>query len=436
MNNVTQHMTLRLLSGSALLIAATGATGCTDDIRSADPVAVRVELDPGQTDAVPVTTGARVEFYNVSSGAVTAVEAAGSSIEAMIMPGFYNVSYTADTELHDGLKGRVSGQVQGVAVISDGTIVRIPTFTSTVTDDLIVSELYFTGSLQSSSDNYNGDQYIKLYNNTDHVVYADGLTIFESSFLTVEKYVYTPDIIAEAMTVDALYTIPGSGTDVPVLPGQELLLSDCAIDHRAINPNSIDLSHSDFEWYDVSSTPYYTDIDNPQVPNLDKWYCYTFSVWYLHNRGFKAYGIARIPVAKEEYLNDYYYDYEYDNVTAAGTFPMTKRGYRLDNEWIVDLVTCSIPAKYAWNVSTPSLDMGWTYCGEIDGDKNRYFRAVRRAVETVTPDGRVILRDTNNSTADFNPFVVPSEVERQHAAIDSKGTPCTTLTYDGIMPIE
>ena len=429
------HMTIRLIAASTVILSGIGVAGCSDHVRSAEPVAVYVELDYGSEETL-LTTGDCVEFYNVSSGSVTVIETSGPRIEARIMPGFYNISYTADTELHDGLKGRVSGQVQGVTVTDDGTDVRIPIFTSTATDDLIVSELYFTGSLQTSSDNYNGDQYIKLYNNTDHVVYADGLTIFESSFLTVEKFIYTPDIMAEAMTVDALYTIPGTGTDVPVLPGQELLLSDCAIDHKAINPNSIDLSHSDFEWYDVSSTPSYTDIDNPLVPNLDKWYCYTLSVWHLHNRGFKAYGIARIPVPKDEYLAGYYYDYQYDNVTAAGTFPTTKRGYRIDNEWIVDLVTCSVPAKYAWNVSMPSLDMGWTYCGEIDQDKNRYFHAVRRAVETITTDGRIILKDTNNSTADFNSFVVPSEIERQHAAIDSKGTPCTTLTYDGVLPIE
>ena len=45
------------------------------------------------------------------------------------------------------------------------------------------------------------------------------VAVLESKFLTVAKYDYNPDIMHEAMTVDAIYMIPGKGTEVAVEPG-------------------------------------------------------------------------------------------------------------------------------------------------------------------------------------------------------------------------
>jgi hypothetical protein len=241
--------------------------------------------------------------------------------------------------------------------------------------------------------------------------------------------------MSEAMNVQALYTIPGSGTDHPVAPGEYLILADTGIDHRVANPNSFDLSNADFEWYDISTSPTNIDIDGPTVENLDKWYCYTLSYFILHNRGFKAYGIARIPVDKETYLTDYRYDYDYTLVTVAGTFPMSASAYKIPNDWIVDVVTCSVASDYAWNVCAPSLDCGWTHCGSIDKDKDRYFHSVRRKLLRIRDNGIPEFKDTNNSTEDFNPDCIASEIEIQGTAINYLGDKATTLTYDGVVPI-
>lgn len=290
-------------------------------------------------------------------------------------------------------------------------------------DDLIIKEIFFTGTLQRSGNTYNGDQYIKLYNNTDHVIFADGLALFESLFLTTQKFNYTPDMVDKAVSVDAIYVIPGSGTDYPVQPGETLLIADAAIDHRAINPNSFNLSNANFEWFDDSTDPRYSDLDNPAVPNLDKWYCYTNTVFLLHNRGFKAYGLARIPVDRDTFLKDAYYTVDYDQITVAGSFPMSKTGYLMQNDWIVDIVNLSVEAVYQWNVCVPALDSGWSYCGTIENDKTRFFHSVRRKADAVGTDGIEHLRDTNNSSLDFNPEAIPSEIEEQGTAIDYEGTP-------------
>ena len=172
-----------------------------------------------------------------------------------------------------------------------------------------------------------------------------------------------------------------------VAPGESLVICDTGIDHRISNPNSFDLSDADFEWYDESTNPSHTDIDSPTVPNLDKWYCYTLTVFVPHNRGFSSFALARIPIGKEAYLSDYYYDYEYTIYVPAGTFPMSSSAYRLPNEWIVDGVNCSVETDREWNVLPPSIDAGWTHCGAMDFDENRFFKSIRRKMLYLTDDG-------------------------------------------------
>jgi len=354
--------------------------------------------------------------------------------DVSLKTGLYDMGFEGDVALN-GETRHVTAYVQSVQISATSLSVNLPAFESLVSDDFLIEEIFFTGTLQTSGNQYYGDDYIKIYNNTDHVLYADGITLLESKFTTTDKFDYDPDIMGEAMTVQAIYTIPGSGTDYPVQPGESLILADTGIDHKVANPNSFDLSTADWEWYDVSTSASNMDIDSPTVPNLDKWYCYTLSFFVLHNRGFRALALARIPIGKEEYLANYMYTYNYVIANASGTFPMTQKAYKVPNDWIIDAVNCSVEAEYVWNVTSPSLDRGWTYCGTMDHDKTRYFHSVRRKMLYIK-DGRPYLKDTNNSTEDFNPYCIPSLIEEQGTAIDVDGTPCTQCTWDGVIAKE
>ena len=381
-----------------------------------------------------------VVFRNLSSGE----EMRFDSTEGLAIPvGIYECSYEAEaTYVNAGdeesavVEGRLIGNAESVQVTAAGFKLVLPVYLSVDKDDFIFEEIFFTGTRRASGSSYIGDTYFKIYNNTDHVLYADGLAICESKFKSTQFYTYTPDIRQDEMTVHAIYVIPGNGTEYPVAPGESLVICDTGIDHRISNPNSFDLSDADFEWYDESTNPSHTDIDSPTVPNLDKWYCYTLTVFVPHNRGFSSFALARIPIGKEAYLSDYYYDYEYTIYVPAGTFPMSGSAYRLPNEWIVDGVNCSVETDRQWNVLPPSIDAGWTPCGAMDSDENRFFKSIRRKMLYLTDDGIRVLKDTNNSTADFNPDCVPSLVEMQHAAIDASGTKAERVTYDGVQPVE
>lgn len=381
----------------------------------------------------------KVQVTNLSTGTMTTL----TTLDNQTLPeGLYDmvysadVTYTAQSSYNETAQahGRLTGKAENVQVTGTTTHVKIDTYLSAETDDFIFEEIFFSGTLRSSGLQYYGDSYIKIYNNTDHVLYADGLAFCESKFKSTQNFEYSPDIRKDTMSVWSLYVIPGSGHDHPVLPGHSLIICDTGIDHRTANPNSFDLSAADWEWYDVSTRPDHMDIDSETVPNLDKWYCYTLSFYVLHNRGFTSFALARIPIDKLQFLKDYKYTYKYTMYLPAGTFPMEQDAYKIPNSWIVDGVNCSIEAKRLWNILPPSVDAGWTHCGKIDKDETRYFRSVRRKLQYLNADGTMHLQDTNNSTEDFNTECIPSIIEAQHTAIDAQGTRATTETYDGVVP--
>lgn len=419
-----------------LAIAATAAlTACSDNDDTIEylPTGVTVEL-PSEAQGYNLTEE-KLTFTNVSTGAVSSFTSTGS---VNVIPGIYDITYEAKAVTPEGTTLTLRGRVASVNITTADQSISIPVFALADADDLIISEVFYTKTLNTTGKLYNADGYVKLYNNTDHVIYADGITLFESAFATTQKFDYTPDIMNEAMTVWALYTVPGNGTDYPVQPGEYFLIADNGIDHRQSNPNSFDLSHADVEWYDESSVPTVQDIDSP-VPNMDKWYCYTASIWIMNGQSNRAWGIARIPVSKEQYLDgdEYWYTYEWDQVLASGTYHRTGQNYKIPNSWIVDVVNSSSESDFQWIVTSPALDMGWAWTGNSSTDKTVYFKSIRRKLLYVDETtGHPVLKDTNNSSADFNCAVVPSEIELQGTAIDADGTLFSGQpTYDGVVTI-
>jgi len=420
-----------------MLVLMLGMVSCWDHVDEVMPqtqAAVQVGL-PENVEGIQ-TIDETLKITNLSTGKTTVY----TDLSHLCLPeGLYDCVYSANVTylLYNGdgesseQKGRLTGKAENVELTGTSKSIPIETYLSVDKDDFIFEEIFFAGTMRSSGSSYIGDGYVKIYNNTDHVLYADGLALVEAKFNSTQFWQYTSDIRKDTMTVDAIYVIPGSGKEHPVKPGESLILCDVAIDHRNANALSFDLSHADFEWYDESSNPSVMDIDNPDVPNLDKWYCYTQTIFILHKQGYKAYALARIPVDKEKYLQKYHYTYDYVQQTAAGTFYMSGDGYKIPNSWIVDGVNLSVESERKWNTLPPSVDAGWTFCSKVKNDDSRFFRSVRRKMQYLNEDGTMHLQDTNNSSEDFNDTCVPSIIEQQRTAIDAKGDVATTETYDG-----
>ena len=398
------------LKSIVMMLAATlFLTSCSGD----DPIpviptaTVTLEIPANLENAV--LSGAVATLTNVQTKQATKVEGSkflkdGNNYKVMLNDleaGTYNV--TVNGHLDFTLKG-VAGQKdfevssENVVLNETTTTLKMTVSTFTAQGGFVISEIFFTGSSTADGKSYSGDQYIIITNNSDVTLYADSIAVLESAFLTTTKEDYTPDIMSTHFSVQACYMIPGTGRTVPVEPGESLTLAVNAIDHTAEQPGSINLTDADFEFFDETSNPNFTDPDGT-APNLDKWYCYTATIYQFHSRGFNSMAIAKMQTSKEDWLENYVYDATYLFVFGDFSREMTKSGiYKVPNAWILDGVNLSVESVREWNVLDASIDAGWTYCGKVDRDETRFNKSVIRKQDA---SGKYI--DTNNSTNDFTP---------------------------------
>lgn len=344
-----------------------------------------------------------LEFTEINTGLVTKEKAVGVSFYSIALPtGAYRMSVEGAAFLEDGEEIRVggvndkldaSGQVLNLVVD-----LRVKQFSK----DFIFEEIFFTGVKTLEGKAYNSGQYFKIVNNTDEVLYADGLLICKSEFLTTTDNNETPNVFDSAFPVDGVLMLPGKGKDYPVEPGDFIVVADNAQNHRTANIPGPDLTNADFE-FPIVESPAINQPDNPNVPNAIVVYTnMKYSMFIMHNRGYKGHVLARLPKGEsvESWLANHKYDYSYVNATGKET---KKSAYKIPNAWIVDGVNSSIVPKFQRLVMGASLDSGFSYCGSSESDDSRFGKAIRRKSLGENTAGRNVYKDTNNSTVDFIP---------------------------------
>ena len=328
-------------------------------------------------------------YHNVSSSDFKLELSAGSYEVRAAGSVNYTQSGTTAT-------GEVAGFVSKIDILT-ATTYTVPLSLKIIPSgegDFIIEEIFFTGTATPEGKQYFGDQYIKLYNPTNKVLYADGLVLADSEFLTVTKRDYTPNIMAEAFTAGSMVQIPGNGTQYPVQPGASIVIAEQGINHKENNPNSIDLSKADFENF---YPPRVKDVDGVGVTNNINLH----GIFIINNRGNRSYVIARFPEGTATATLQY--DYEYK----VGTKLMQRQALKIPNNWIVDAVNLSTKKGFEWIVTAPSLDAGYTYVANDEKDTSRYSKSVRRKVLSQN-NGKTVFKDTNNSTEDFEILTTPT----------------------------
>ena len=334
-----------------------------------------------------------------------------SYVATVVVPeGRYNVTASGNINYSIGASTTATtmkAEALGVEVTGSGSASSMVTLlfnNYNAEAGMVIEEIFFTSSVFSGTQRpYTDDQYLILTNNSEHLIYADSLAIVESKFQSDMQWELTPDLMKDAITVSWLYLIPGNGTSVPVEAGESIVIALNAKNHTIVNSNSIDLSGAQFEFYDVSPNTEFFDEDNPGATNLIKWYSDLWSYTMLNNKGSKSYGIVRIHSDYDMFIESNYYKYTYVVNAAWGTYESSGDGYFIPNSWVIDWVNLAIKNEWAWNVASPLLDSGWTYCAETSSDKSRYGTSVIRKRDS---NGRLV--DTNNSTTDFMPRQKPS----------------------------
>lgn len=382
----------------ALLLA--GIACNDDDSLSMSELTVTVSFPDDMGDEVGAE-GLSVTITNISNGS----ETSGTTDETgtftvTVEEGVYTIlvsgekSYTSQVgESQFEQTVTLTGLSENVSVSGSNLEVEVPLFFALASKGWVFKELYITGSLTPEGKTYYKDKYFELYNNSDEVLYADGLSIGESDHLSSNELNIWADIIDDYFVTHVIYTIPGSGTDYPVQPGESIILADAGIDHTADNPNSVDLSDADFEWYD----DHVLDVDVPEVPNLIRNFSYSASIWTPHNRGFRSYVVFRPEGSMEDFMEE-------NMIEKLNNNGSTSIRYRIPNNIILDAVEMGTPSDFQSKALAAALDLSYINCG--DGDDARFGKVIRRKVQSVV-DGRVIYMDTNNSAADFHSTVDP-----------------------------
>lgn len=406
-----------------LLLLLVGFVSCKKDksevIEKKQKVELKAVLPLGLKDAEYFNRGLEVKsLTSIDNVKFSDTDFKDNVVTVELPVGRYTANFSASVKFKDdkGIlkESKVSSSLEFIVTSSQSplTFEVQPSYTPS-TSGFVIEEIFYTSTDTPEGKPYFGskDQYIKIYNNSNETLYADSLAFVVSEFMTINDTEYEPDVMSEAMIVEAIYVIGGDGDDHPIQPGESIILANDAMDHTKKNANSVDLSTANFEWFEESTNPKIQDVDNPDVPNLIRYYSNTKTIYSIHNRGFKSIAIARIPVNKDEFISEYKHDYTYTLVTPVGSFQMKGQGYKVLNKWILDAANVSTRDDFKKSVVDASLDSGYTYCLINEKDKSAKGTAVIRKTET-TNNGRRILKDSNNSRDDFDPRVKASLIKK------------------------
>lgn len=328
-----------------------------------------------------------------------------ASLNIFLPTGTYDysgiVNYTQTLE--DGSDKELALRTVGSSVtIAGDRDLAITWFKSTPSQGLLISEIYAAGSHNAAHTGGIRDAFIRIYNNSDVTMYADGLAIVESDFVNSRANDYdilTPENDRDVnFTVGVVWVIPGNGHDVAIEPGKSITVTDQAIDWSAQVEGALDMTGADFEWYDDVAL----DTDNPSVPNLDKWFSYSNTIWIMSNQCNRSYALVRFPegMTADKYLADYKGAYDYIH-PATGKQLRKEKAYLIPNEWILDGVNLGNREMYVRGALASSIDASYACISEKNSDPQRFGKKFSRKVAMTTVDGREILQDTDDSASDF-----------------------------------
>jgi len=307
-----------------------------------------------------------------------------------------------------------NGTTQDLVVLNTINSFEINLEASSKKSGLVFKEIYYTGSLTPTSGKYYSDQFHEIYNNGNETIYIDGLCIglLQSSGATACPWVDELGNIQDSLPIifHALM-FPGTGQDHPLAPGESIVLAQDGINHKSDpvngNPNSpVDLGNAQFETYIEAPGK---DTDAAGAENLIVMYTTSStSTDWLHPITGYAIVLFFLPTGLdyESYVTD-----PHNFQTVPGSTSQVKY-LMVDKSCVLDAVEIVNPDESKRYKRLPvSLDAGMINCSS-----SYIGKSIRRKVLEIV-DGKVVYKDTNNSSNDFigdctpTPFIQPSQVD-------------------------
>ena len=409
---------IMLIVFSALLL-----TACDDENQSIQLNNYTVQVVPKLAEGEEIIgnlSGIAIAITNVNTGASQTIttNAEGKAIFTNLI-GIYTAKASGTLDYSSGSNAgtierydvEFSGNGENLILSADGTTASVDVYPVNSDNGWIIKEMYTASTLTLNGSSLRFDQFIEIYNNTDTVMYADGLSIGETRHQTTSgENIYSKDMDKKTF-LWTVYSISGKNGEknVPVQPGKSIVIAPQPIDHRP--DNSIDLRPpvSDYQWFDAYGSGEYS-IDVPEVPNLERYYSDSYSVWVVSVQMNRGFAIFKAPEGMDmaKYVEDNT-DIRFNNagnrVTTIG----------IENKYIIDAVELGYKYSFYQKSLHSSLDSGRSYTVESYNGKS-----IRRKILTIKPDGRIVYQDTNDSSEDFwtsrtpSPKQYPTDDEISH----------------------
>ncbi len=361
---------------------------------------VNIDVDFGKDFPQDKKSGAKVILLNQTKS--YSVESTTNSDGLVnfqsVEPGLYSITITYNFS-KDGLLYSYNG-VKDVQIFNDFS--NSISISGTRTSAFVIKEFYYSGSTTPAGKPYSADQFIEIFNNSAETQYADGLSVIEhESYGSSENY-WTS--LKDSIVAKMVWTVPGNGNEIPILPGKSIVLARTGINHRS-DPNGnplspVNLGNADFEFY-VAKQPE-TDIDSPTVPNLEEnKFVFRGNDVVFHVKGGSAIAIARIPGKNYTERMAYINKSMIAKTSASGS--SSTYYVKIANSFVYDAVEVIMDEAHAVYKRLPSgMDIGYTYVVAGSGSG----KCIRRKVKEII-NGRVVYQDSNNSTEDFLKDVDP-----------------------------
>lgn len=447
---------LRNLSLLGFLLLAFGFSACSDNPSGVQPIDFTINTNFGEDfDGLPAA-GVNVTLTNVNSQQVFEgqTDQNGTVLFEQIPAGNYDLQAVlalSATQVQDikGYRPSTDEVVYNASLanieINNVSVNQVVALTAGRLGDLVFKQIYYAGSDRVEGALFR-DQFIEIYNNSNEVIFADGLYVmgvYGNSNLNRDEYVTATgqfdwnqslgmpaDIDANTDYLHAkwIYRIPGSGEQYSIEPGQSIVIAQTALNHKAPyvdrsgeevtvgNPDlTVDLSEADFEVYlgNEFDRPFSSDIDNPNVPNMDNIHIFGRDM-ILDNPGRDAFILFRTDTDPSEFPY-------YPSPISREIRDNTRTYPQIPVEWVIDAVESQpSPANQIPRKLTDQLDAGYTFVPGGGFSSNAIIR-----LQANNFGGRVVLKDTNNSTEDF------TYLERAQPRAEAPGMQKTAIMKAG-----
>lgn len=411
-------------------------SGCKKDKNEVQPVSVtfQVKFDDKTSGLGLSPAKAEVTITNQVNGQINKAVADESGVVKFnsIIPGNYSVVSTlkipaVDYSVATGVMTTedvvFNANMNAGINNTSGTLELV--MTAGRLGDWVIKQVYYGGSSASDGAGIR-DQFFEIYNNSSEVMYADSLyfaliigvnnttsDLSKPHFLPTGQFDWTKSIgmnNAKANTdyvyAKAIHRIPGTGRQYPIQPGGSIIIAQSAMNHKASftsggkqytvkNPAlTIDLSKADFEGYFGNIpgiNPLATDLENAVVPNIE--------VIHLDDRDLilDTRGQEAIVIFKTKDDVTKFNKYPSPDVKAITT--TAELFVQLPNSIITDAVEMAqtVATKRVPHRLPAALDAGFTF---VPGGSFSSQSVIRKTSKIA--NGRRILKDSNNSSEDFD----------------------------------